>query len=55
MLRPMGSDVPERKITGRTPDLKPQRLVQRSVTADGKALQILQALVAAQDPVNHHQ
>ena len=32
--------IAEGGISGRSPELKPQRLVQRSVMADGKALQI---------------
>ena len=47
--------IAEGGISGRPPELKPQRLVQRSVMADGKALQIPQALAAAQDPEHRHQ
>jgi hypothetical protein len=47
--------IAEGGISGRPPELKPQRLGQRSVMADGKALQIPQALAAAQDPKHRHQ
>ena len=47
--------IPECGISGRSPELKPQRLDQRGVMADGKALQIPQALAAAQDPKHRNQ
>jgi len=39
----------ECRISGRPLELKPQRLVQRSVMADGKALQFPQVLAVTQN------
>jgi len=47
--------IAEGGISGWPPELKTQRLVQRSVMAEGKALQIPQALAATQDPEDRHQ
>ena len=41
-------------ISGRSPEVQPQRLIQRSVMAHSKAFQIPQALAAAQDPEHPH-
>ena len=48
-------EVAERGIRWRPPQLHAQRLGERGVVADGKPLQIPQALAATQDPEHGHQ
>jgi hypothetical protein len=51
----LAEEVAEGGIGGRTPEFDAQRLAQRAVVADGKALQIPQALATAKDPQHRHQ
>ena len=48
-------ELAELGIRGRAPQLQAQCLGQGTVVADDKALQISQALAAAQNPENGHQ
>ena len=48
-------EVAERGIRWRAAQLQAQRFCKHGVVADGKALQIPQALAAAQDPEHRHQ
>ena len=48
-------EVAEGGIGGRAPEFDAQRLCEHAVVADGKTLQIPQALATAQDPQHRHQ